>query len=514
MTQSPEYRIAEHAEGRQTYQRVGLVLGPVLAAIIFLLPAPEGLTRESWYVVAVAAWMATWWATEAIPVPATSLLPLILMPLLGVMGVREAAAPFASPVVFLLLGGFIIAMGIQRWNLHRRIALHILLAFGRHPSALVGGFMVAAALLSMWVSNTATTLMLLPIALSVAEQVLGKGSTRHPFTICLILGVAYAASIGGLGTIIGTPPNAFVVQLVADTQGVDISFLEWMAFGIPIVVLMLPMTWYVLTHWVFRFEPEAVIGGDEVVRRELEAMGPITAPERRVAVVFGITALAWMSLLLLRKIQPLAIIPDPMLLWLGIEDLKDSRPLEALSNMGIAVMGAVAMFLVPSGSKSQPDSFLLDWDAAVKLPWGVVLLFGGGLSLAAAIQATGLAVWLGDSLSVLTTFHLIVLIGALVALIIFLTELTSNTATVAAIVPVLAAIAGAADFAPILLAAPAAMAGSSAFMLPVATAPNAIVFATGHVTIPQMVRAGFRLNLIGIVVITVVCFTLVPRIFG
>ena len=492
MTPPPEYRIAEHAEGRQTYQRVGLVLGPVLAALLFVLPAPDALTPEAWSVVAVAAWMATWWATEAIPVPATSLLPLVLLPLLGVMGVREAAAPYASPVIFLLLGGFIIAMGIQRWNLHRRIALHILLAFGRHPSALVGGFMLAAALLSMWVSNTATTLMLLPIALSVAEQVLGKGSTRHPFTICLILGVAYAASIGGLGTIIGTPPSAFVVQLVADTQGIDISFLEWMAFGIPIVALMLPMTWYVLTHWVFRFEPETVTGGDEVVRRELEAMGPITTPEIRTAVVFAVAAVSWMSLLLLRKIPGL----------------------EALSNMGIAVMGAVAMFLVPSGSKSEPGSFLLDWDAAVKLPWGVVLLFGGGLSLAAAIQATGLAVWLGDGLSVLTTFHMIVLIGALVALIIFLTELTSNTATVAAIVPVLAAIAGAADFAPILLAAPAAMAGSCAFMLPVATAPNAIVFATGHVTIPQMVKAGFRLNLIGIAVITLVCYTLVPRIFG
>ncbi|MCG8503565.1 MAG: DASS family sodium-coupled anion symporter [Sphingomonadales bacterium] len=492
MTSSPEYRIAEHAEGRQTYQRVGLVLGPALAALLFVLPAPDALTPEAWSVVAVAAWMATWWATEAIPVPATSLLPLVLLPLLGVMGVREAAAPYASPVIFLLLGGFIIAMGIQRWNLHRRIALHILLAFGRHPSALVGGFMLAAALLSMWVSNTATTLMLLPIALSVAEQVLGKGSTRHPFTICLILGVAYAASIGGLGTIIGTPPNAFVVQLVADTQGIDISFLEWMAFGIPIVALMLPMTWYVLTHWVFRFAPEDVVGGDAVVRRELEAMGPITTPEIRTAAVFAVAAVSWMSLLLLRKIPGL----------------------EALSNMGIAVMGAVAMFLVPSGSKSEPGSFLLDWDAAVKLPWGVVLLFGGGLSLAAAIQATGLAVWLGDSLSVLTTFHMVIIIGALVALIIFLTELTSNTATVAAIVPVLAAIAGAADFAPILLAAPAAMAGSSAFMLPVATAPNAIVFATGHVTIPQMVKAGFRLNLIGIAVITLVCFTLVPRIFG
>lgn len=487
-----EHEVSEHLPGRALYQRIGLILGPVLAAAILLSPPPAELTDDAWRVVALAVLMASWWATEAIPVPATSLLPLVWLPLFGITDAAGASTPYTQPVIFLLLGGFIIAMAMQRWHLHRRIALHILSAFGGHPAALVGGFMAASALLSMWISNTATTLMMLPIAVSVAQSVLGDKAARHPFTICLLLGVAYAASIGGLGTIIGTPPNAFVVAFVRETQGVDIAFIEWMAFGVPAVLLMVPAAWFVLTRLAFRFDVAQATGGHEAVAHELKAMGPLTVPERRTAIVFGITALAWMSLLLLRELPGL----------------------QHLSNMGIAVAGALAMFLVPAGGRTPRGTFLLDWDAAVKLPWGVVLLFGGGLSLAGAISDTGLAAWLGDALSGLTTLHLLILTAAVVAMIIFLTELTSNTATVAALVPVLAALAAAADFDPILLAAPAALAGSCAFMLPVATAPNAIVFASGHVTIPNMVTAGFRLNLLGIVIISALCYALVPLVFG
>lgn len=488
----PEYNVSEQTGQRARYQDIGLYLGPALGLLMFLLPAPEGLSADAWTVVALAAWMATWWATEAIPVPATSLLPLIVLPLTGVASLADASAPYARPVIFLLLGGFVMAMAMARWDLHKRIALNIVARSGAHPAGLILGFMAAAALLSMWVSNTATTLMMLPIALMVARTVLNGDSAGHPFTLCLLLGVAYAASIGGLGTVIGTPPNAFVVGFVRDSQGYDIAFVEWMAFGIPVVLLMVPAAWYVLTRLSFRFDPDDVHGGHAVVDQELRGMGVMTTPEKRTAIVFAAVALAWATRLLLNELPGLA----------------------RLSDMGIAVIGAVAMFLVPAGGQARKGIMLLDWDSAVKLPWGVILLFGGGLSLAAAIQATGLAGWLGEGLAPLTAVPLFVLILALVALIIFLTELTSNTATVAALVPVLATIAGSGDFAAILLAAPAAMAGSCAFMLPVATAPNAIVFSSGQVSIPNMVQAGVRLNFIGTLLITVVCYALVPLIFG
>lgn len=475
---------------RARYQDVGLVLGPILFLLTLFADRPATLTTEAWTLVAIIALMATWWATEAIPVPATSLLPLVLLPMTGIGTAKEASNPFTDPVIFLLLGGFIAAMAMQRWGLHRRIALNILARSGDHPAALIGGFMVASALLSMWISNTATTLMMVPIALSVAETVLGDEAHEHRFTIALLIGCAWAASIGGLGTIIGTPPNAFVVAFMEQESGRSISFLDWMLFGVPVVMVMIPAAWIVLTKIVFKIKATDAIGGDEVVESELKALPKMGRPEGRVAMVFGAMAIAWIS----------------------VEAVKQIPGMEGFSNMVVAIAGALAMFLIPAGNGD--GERLLDWETAVKLPWGVILLFGGGLSLAAAIKKTGLAIWIGNGLAVLTGAHLFLLILAIVTLVVFLTELTSNTATTAALVPVLAAVAAVGNFDPLLLAAPVAMAASCAFMLPVATAPNAVIYSSGHVSIPTLARAGLWLNVIGSFLVAGVCYALLPVIFG
>lgn len=481
---------AQSASTRARYQDIGLVLGVVLFVVFQLMAAPQGLSTEAWDLVAVVALMAVWWTTEAIPVPATSLIPLVALPLMGIAGAEQTSNPYTDPVIFLLLGGFIAAMAMQRWGLHRRIALNILARAGGHPAALIGGFMVASAVLSMWISNTATTLMMVPIALSVAETVLGDKVNGHRFTVALLIGCAWASSIGGLGTIIGTPPNAFVVAFLAQESGRVISFLEWMLFGVPVVAVMVPAAWLVLTKIVFPVSAEEASGGDAVVKDELSRLPEMTLAEKRVSYVFGAMAATWIS----------------------VEALKTIEMFSGLSNMVVAVAGALAMFLIPAGTKARDR--LLDWETAVKLPWGVILLFGGGLSLASAIKATGLAIWIGENLAILNGLPLFVLILAIVGLIIFLTELTSNTATTAAMVPVLAALATVGNFDPIMLAAPTAMAASCAFMLPVATAPNAVIYSSGHVSIPTMARAGLWLNVFGTFLVAAVCYMTLPLVFN
>jgi sodium-dependent dicarboxylate transporter 2/3/5 len=479
--------------GNRGYQRVGLVLGPVLCALVLVLPAPAGMAAAAWDVTAVAALMAVWWATEAIPVPVTALIPLLLFPLLGLGSAGEAAAPYANPLIFLFLGGFMIALAMERWNLHRRIALNVVRRVGAHPLAIVAGFMAATAGLSMWVSNTATTMMMLPIAASViavflAEEAESDGPQARNFATACMLGIAYAASIGGLATLVGTPPNALLAAFMSQSHGLDIGFAAWMGVGLPVTLALLPLAWLVLTRVVYPFDLPHAREAAGVVDRAHAEMGQISRPELRVAAVFALVAGLWIFRPLLSGLPGLGGLTDP----------------------GIAILGGVLLFLIPSGAGS---GFLLDWEWAKKLPWGVLILFGGGLSLAAAASRTGLAQWIGDSLAGLGAWPLLGLAAVVTVVVILLTELTSNTATTAAFLPVVASIAVATGADPLMLAAPAALAASCAFMLPVATPPNAIVFASGHVTIPQMVRAGAVLNLVAAAAISLLPWLLLPVIF-
>ncbi|MEE8151409.1 MAG: DASS family sodium-coupled anion symporter [Nitrosomonadaceae bacterium] len=474
-------------------RKIGLVLGLFLFFYSLFSTPPANMSEQAWITAGVGMLMAVWWVTQVLPLPVTSLLPIILFPLIGISSVREATVPYVNPVIFLLLGGFIIATALQRWQLHRRLALTILHLVGSHPHAIVGGFMVVSALLSMWISNTATTIMMLPIAISLAHVMLEGQSKEaaNKFTVCLMLGIAYAASIGGLGTLIGTPPNAMVAAFMTQTYGINIGFVQWMSFGLPVVFILLPIAWLLLTRLVFTFDLGHNTTAAGVVDSELEALGLMTTPEKRTAIVFVFIALAWVTRPLLQQIPGLAALNDTI----------------------IAVVGAVSLFLIPSGEKRQKNTRLLNWSTAKGIPWGVLLLFGGGLSLAAAISSSGLAAWLGTVLSVLTSFHVFTLLLSIVAMVVFLTELTSNTATTATLLPVLGGIATAAYLEPMLLIAPMALAASCAFMLPVATAPNAIVFGSGKVSIPQMARAGFCLNLVAITLITPLAYLLIPLIF-
>lgn len=473
----------------------GLVLGALLLLLTQLVDGPAGMSAAAWTTAGVGMLMAVWWATEAIPVPATSLLPLVLFPLFGIAGIGDVAAAYAHPVIFLLLGGFIVATALQRWNLHRRLALTILSRVGNRPQMIVAGFMGVSAFLSMWISNTATTIMMIPIALSLAQTLRGEdrggAAPDGNITLCLILGIAYSASIGGLGTLIGTPPNAMVAAFMSETYQVEIGFLQWMALGVPIVLFLVPLAWWILTGWVFRLGPAA----DDrtaatVIKDELRALGALTTPQWRTALLFLLIAAAWVGRPLIQQLP-------------GLGQLNDTI---------IAIAGALSLFVVRAGDRREPAARLLDWPTASQIPWGVLLLFGGGLSLAGMISASGLALWLGDMLAVLTGFHLLILLFSLVSLVIFLTELTSNTATTATLLPVLGGIAVAAQFDPVLLAAPAALAASCAFMLPVATAPNAIIYGTGEVSIGQMSRAGFVLNVFAIGAISVACYLLIPAV--
>jgi solute carrier family 13 (sodium-dependent dicarboxylate transporter), member 2/3/5 len=478
------------------YQQIGFLLGPLLALAILFTPHPETIPTVAWRTAAVVVLMATWWSTEAIPVPATSLLPVVLFPLLDISTVAAATRPYASPVIFLLLGGFMLALALERWQLHRRLALMILVRTGDRPDAIVFGFMLATALLSMWVSNSATTMMMIPIALSVIHRlVAGRAHDNGRFAVLLLLVIAYAASIGGLGTIIGTPPNALAVGYLAEHYDFHIGFAEWMLVGVPVVMVLIPLCWWIMTRWIYPVDlPPDPAAGRELAR-ELAELGALGAPERRTAIVFAVVAGAWM----LRPL--LAYVPG----------------LDALDDTTIAIAGALAMFLVPSGQVEngvRAGGALLDWESTVRLPWGVMLLFGSGMSLAEQVSASGLALWLGESLAALTAWPMISLLLAVVALVVFLTELTSNTGLTATILPVLGIIAVVGGIDPALLAVPAALAASCAFMLPVATAPNAIVFGSTFITIPQMVRAGFRLNLVAIVVVTAGAYLLVPMVFG
>ena len=478
----------------ETYQVVGRILGPAIFITMLVTAQWQDIMPPvAWRTAGVALWMAVWWATEAIPVAATAFLPIIMFAPTGISALRDAAAPYANPIIYLFLGGFMLAIAVERWNLHRRISLAILDRTGTDGKRLVGGFMFVCALLSMWMTNTSTTMMLLPIVLSVIavirDNVTGVTEASHKnFQIAMLLGLAYAASIGGLATMIGTPPNALLIGFLADTYGIEISFARWMMVGIPVTIFMLPVAWFLLTRTLFRFDIPATDAVNDHLHQLREEMGAMTTPERRVASVFAAVIFCWM----LRR---------PLTEWLGLEGVSDA---------GIVMTAALLLFLIPSGDSKQRQ--LLSWENTSRIPWGVLILFGGGLSLAAAVSNSGLALWLGESLAPLNAWGLTVLVVAAITLVIFLTELTSNLATTATLLPVMGAIALQVDVPPILLTVPITIAASCAFMLPVATPPNAIVFSTGAITIPQMVKAGILLNLIGIVIVTIVSLVIAPAL--
>jgi len=466
---------------------IGLFLGPLLLVACLLTDPPAGLSETAWRTVGMAAMMAVWWSTEAIPIPATSLLPVLLIPLLGIDSLAKATAPYANPTIFLFLGGFLLGLAMQRWNLHKRIALATLLAVGNQPSRQIAGFMIATAFISMWVSNTATSIMMLPIGLSVIG-LLTEGSAREQserFATALLLGIAYAASVGGIATLIGTPPNALLAAFLRENHDVHIGFGQWMLLGVPVTAGMLLFTWWWLTRGGFRLS-----GGDSrsMLQQEMAALGPMSRQEKLVALIFTLAALAWIF-------QPLL-----------------AEPLPGLNDTSIAIGAALLLFLIPANV--QECTFLLDWQTANKLPWGVLLLFGGGLSLAGVIGASGLAEWIAQSLGGLDMLPLILMIGLVALVITFLTEITSNTATAAAFLPLLGALAVAQGLPPQMLAIPAAIAASCAFMMPVATPPNAIVFGTGEMRIQSMIKAGFALNLFGVFFVTLLCYGLIGLIWA
>lgn len=468
----------------------GLVVGALLFALIVATPAPAGLSAEAWRTAAVGLLMAAWWVTEAIPIPATALLPLVLFPVLGVASIGEAAAPFANPLIYLFLGGFLLAQAMQAAGLPRRIALGTVRVFGTRPGSVIAGIMAASAFLSMWVSNTATALMMLPIGLSLAELVPGgrEDPGRRRFGTVLMLGIAYACSVGGMGTLIGTPPNAFLAGFVLESYGEAIGFAQWMLLGVPLVAIGLPLVHLLLTRVVFPIPFDEIPGGRELLGRRIEALGPVRTAERRVAAIFALTALAWIS-------RPIV-----------------ERWVSGLSDAGIAIAAALSLFLIPSGGGR--GKRLLTWEQAENAPWGVLVLFGGGLSLAGAIERTQLGEWLGGHMHAIASWPLPLLVLVVVAGIILLTELTSNTATAATFLPVLGAVALAFGRDPLVLAVPAALAASGAFMLPVATPPNAIVYGSGALEIGDMVRAGIWVNAAFTVLITALTWALVPVVFG
>lgn len=468
-------------DGHRLHQLIGLIAGPVLFAVMLLSPPPAGLEAQGWSVAALAVLMAVLWATEAMPLFVTALLPLVMVPLLGIADIRAASSPYANPVIFLLLGGLLIALAFERWNLHRRIAFHIMLRVGKKPLNLIAGAMVASAFLSMWITNAATTVLMLPIAVSLIHEILPEGKEHGRdginFPAAMVLGIAYAASIGGMGTLIGTPPNALAAAYLGETFGVEVSFASWMSVAVPIAAVLLGCAFVVLTR--FAFPVSSTLQGSETraVGDMLRELGSMRGPERWVAIVFAIVAAGWIFAPVARE-----------LLGLGITEA------------GIAIAGAIALFAIPADWKHK--KFLLDTTAVRRVPWDVLILFGGGMSLAKAIDSSGLAVWIGNGLSFLEGAPLFVIILGIALLVVCLTELMSNTATTAALLPIAGGFAATTGLDPIYLAMPIALAASSAYMLPVATPPNALVFGSGYVTLPQMMRAGFLLSLIGAVAIS------------
>lgn len=473
-------------------QLVGRLLGPIAFFVILFFFHPEGLSVEANAVLATTAWIAIWWITEAIPIAVTALLPIVLFPLSGGLDLAATSASFGHKYVFLYLGGFIIAIAIEKWNLHKRIALTIISFIGSDVRKIILGFMLATAFLSMWISNTATSVMMLPIGMAIIKQLKDNPNTvadeNKIFGKALMLAIAYSASIGGVATLIGTPPNLVLAGVVLDTYGYEITFLQWLSFGLPISIILLFICWIYLTRYAFQFKQKDFPGGKQEIKRQLNQLGKISYEEKMVAFVFAATAFCWITRsFVLQKLLP------------GVDDTI------------IAVFFAIALFLIPAKNKKEQ---LINWEEAVKMPWGIILLFGGGMALAKGFEISGLAVWIGSQMTTLAGLPILILIFVLVAAVNFLTEITSNLATTAMLLPVLAPMALTIDVHPFVLMVGAAVAASCAFMLPVATPPNAVVFGSGYLRIPDMVRKGLFMNVVSILIVTVFVYFVLPELWN
>ena len=470
---------------------LGLVLGPVSFFLILFFFHPEGLSEQANAVLASTIWIAIWWITEAIPIAVTALLPIIIFPLSGGLDLSATSGSFGHKYVFLYMGGFIIAIAIEKWNLHRRIALNIISLIGSDVRKIILGFMVATAFLSMWISNTATAVMMLPIGLAIIKQLQDNPDTiedeNQTFGKALMLAIAYSASIGGLATLIGTPPNLVLAGVILDTYGYEITFMQWFIFGLPISIILIFICWKYLTKYAFTFKQKTFPGGKEEIKRLLSKLGKISYEEKVVAFVFTLTAFCWITRsFLLQKILP------------------------SLDDTIIAIFFAIVLFLIPSKKKGEQ---LINWEEAVKMPWGIILLFGGGMALAKGFEESGLASWIGSQMTSLAGLPILVLVLVLIAAVNFLTEITSNLATTAMLLPVLAPMALTINVHPFVLMVGAAVAASCAFMLPVATPPNAVVFGSGYLRIPDMVSKGFVMNLISIFILVFFVYFVLPELW-
>jgi solute carrier family 13 (sodium-dependent dicarboxylate transporter), member 2/3/5 len=473
-------------------QTAGLFLGPLLFIILLVLPEPHNAPEHAMQVAAVAVLMATYWMTEAIPIPATALLPIVLFPLFGVMPTQQVTLSYANHLIFLFMGGFLIAVTIEKWHLHKRIALHTILLVGVSANQIILGFMLATAFLSAWLSNTATAMMMVTIGLAVIKQAQKSNSElikTSDFSSALMLGIAYSASIGGVATLIGTPPNAILAGVIESHFNYTIGFAQWMKFGTPLSVIMLILCWLYLTRIAFHAEFNELPGGKQSIKNQLTELGVMSSAEKKVLSVFALVATGWI-------LRGLIEIP-------GFESVKDSS---------IAIAGALLLFMIPANL--QKGEFLLDWNTAKTIPWDIMILFGGGFALANGFSSSGLTEWMARQLTALDGMQLIVIIFMIVLLVIFLTEITSNTATSSLLLPIMGALAVTLQLHPMYLMVAVTLSASFAFMLPVATPPNAIVFSSRQITIPQMAKTGIGLNIIGSILITLFIIFYLPHIFN
>lgn len=498
-------------------RRVGFIAGPLLAMVCYVL-LPDRYATDSGNMIefshqgratlAMMLWMAAWWMTEAVDVEVTALLPIAVFPLLGISSIADATKPYASDVIYLFMGGFMLGLAIQRWGLDRRLAFFTLRLTGAKPSAMSAGLMAATTFLSMWISNTACAAIMVPIAISVINLVLhtrnGNGLGEHGnmtafsqnernYATGLLLGIAYAASIGGIATLIGSAPNGIAARFIEQTFQQDVTFVKWLMMGLPFTIIFLPIAWWLITRVIFPAPLEEIPGGRMMLAAEYQKLGPLSRGEKVTLAVFACTAMLWIFGGLLRDI-PLA----------------GMHPFKGLTDSGIAVLAAIALFLLPADHNGKR---VMDWHTAAHLPWGVLILFGGGLSLASAVEANGVSQFIGHSTRGLGVLPPFLMLAAVVTLTVFLSEFTSNTAQVATMTPVLAAMAPALGMNPQVLVVVCALSASSAYIMPVGTPPNAIVFSTGLIRMPQMIRAGILLNLAGIALITLLGWFYIPKLF-